>query len=247
MRNAIFIFDIDGTLAEINRAVEPRLAEVLGKLAASHTLCFASGKPFAYIAGFCRQLGLPESVIIAENGAVVAFDAGFPPKRVWHAPVADETRAALAELKDFYAGRFGETIWFQPNEAALTVFPFDRSLLPELGEIAHSRDLRGCRVFIHADSVDIVPPGIDKGVALIQAINGLGASQANVAAFGDGTNDIPLFNHADSVVIVGELQYISSRKVFRVSDIDKLREHLESLLADSTGSVAHPDILAANL
>lgn len=54
-----------------------------------------------------------------------------------------------------------------------------------------------CSLQVNLDRVDVLPPGIDKGVGLDGALSRMGFRGAMIIAIGDGENDVPLFHRAN--------------------------------------------------
>lgn len=53
-----------------------------------------------------------------------------------------------------------------------------------------------CAIHANVDRVDVLPPGMDKGMGLEAALGRLGRRGAHVVAIGDGENDVALFERA---------------------------------------------------
>lgn len=53
-----------------------------------------------------------------------------------------------------------------------------------------------CQFFPNVDRVDVLPPGLDKGIGLDGALARMGRRGMQVIAIGDGENDLPLFARA---------------------------------------------------
>ncbi|MHB1260095.1 MAG: HAD family hydrolase [Thermoplasmatota archaeon] len=59
-----------------------------------------------------------------------------------------------------------------------------------------------CSLQVNVNRVDVLPPGLDKGIGLDGALGSLGIRGAHVVAIGDGENDIALFNRAHVALAV---------------------------------------------
>ena len=73
-------------------------------------------------------------------------------------------------------------------------------------EQARLQELYGDQVYMaqsDAHLIEIVSKGVDKGMALEHMAGYLGCSMADVIAFGDNTNDMPLLRAAGTAVAVG--------------------------------------------
>ena len=67
----------------------------------------------------------------------------------------------------------------------------------------HIEELSGLRVYRHSDSFDIVPGNISKYNSLEFLTQSLSIVSGQVIAYGDWTNDIPMFEFADLSVKIG--------------------------------------------
>lgn len=201
----ILAFDIDGTLCQINEPVESQMQKILQRLSMKHRIVLASGKPASYIVGLCRQLGLKNASVIGENGGSVMSSAQFPPEwfNKYEPPIAAKEK--LEDIKNSIIDNFGETVWFQPNQVNLTVFPLEEKNISSLHDYAKTFGHEGLTIYYHKDSVDFVPVGFDKRTALTKLLDYLGENNQNLVAFGDGSNDIPMFELAAKSYIVGNL------------------------------------------
>lgn len=201
----VYVFDLDGTIAPIERGVPAALAAGLRQLEKRGQVAVCSGKPVYYLCGLLRQLELAAPVMIGENGAAVQFGVGLPPERVGSLPVSSQARDAMAELRRWLEERFAGRLWFQPNEYSLTPFPYDAELFAPIRERLSKADVAaaGLTVYEHSDCFDIVPSGVDKGAGVRMLCEMLGVSPAEVTAVGDHTNDIPMFRQAGRAIAVG--------------------------------------------
>jgi hydroxymethylpyrimidine pyrophosphatase-like HAD family hydrolase len=225
----LFVFDVDGTLAAINQPVSDELVCALRTLSRQHRVVLASGKPFCYLAGFARQLGLSDCAVIAENGALAYFGATFPPDRRIMVLSDNAYLDYVATVREQVLQRFAGTVWLQPSEASLTVFPLSGAIFPELVAFAHAHTNAAAQIYVHADSIDFTPTNIDKGVGLRALLKELpGQKEGLVYAFGDGENDLPLLRAATCSFVVGSKLPLE-RGWKRVPDISDLAHILPAL------------------
>jgi HAD superfamily hydrolase (TIGR01484 family) len=212
----LLIFDIDGTLCDINQPVNIGLIEVLQNLSKKHQIVLASGKPFGYIAGFMRQLGLSSSIAIGENGGTVNFSASFPPKKYHKINVSNDVQNMFFSIKESFSKEFGNKIWFQPNDVNLTVFPVDITDIKEIHTFAKQFESSSINTYYHKDSVDYTPKGFDKGTAVDILLKELSFSKENLYVFGDGSNDLPmLLKTENSYLINSSLNGLKPKAVFK--------------------------------
>jgi HAD superfamily hydrolase (TIGR01484 family) len=196
----LIIFDVDDTLAPPNMPINRSVTEVLKKLETRGIrICMISGKPVSYLSGLARQLGLQEPILSGENGAMVYYSKNFPPKQSLVVTAVEEGKV-LEELKSSIIRDYGDTVWIQPNQFNLTIFPRTEKTKTDLFQYVTDRSTElsaeGFKVYRHSDSIEVVSSKIDKGAALrkIRTLEKLGKDE--VVAVGDGENDIPMFSEA---------------------------------------------------
>lgn len=213
-------FDLDGTLCPVGKAITPETAAGLRALQkAGVRVAFSSGKPVYYLCGTARQAGLPDVILMGENGADAQFGVALPP-RVWYRmPVAEHTRAALRGLKKQLAAEFGRRIWLQPTMIEVTPFfpPEDMALHNELRDFM-ARNVRpemGITIYDQRDCFDLCPTGLDKGSGLAYLCEQMGWTLQEAAAVGDGVNDEPMLRAAGVSVGVGSAPVAGAKTMAR--------------------------------
>ena len=201
------VFDLDGTLAGVGLPIEAETLSALTSLQKRGVrLALCSGKPAAHLTGLLRQAGLPDMILMGENGAVTQFGIALPPVRHYRLPCSPEALRHLSAIKALIEQRVRPVPWFQPNDVVLTPFfdhPEQHRALKDLLSEAVREDM-GLLVFEHVDSFDICPAEINKGAALKRLIEELGIKKRQVAAIGDGANDVPLWREAGLSIQVGK-------------------------------------------
>nr|VFK42547.1 MAG: hypothetical protein BECKSD772F_GA0070984_11241 [Candidatus Kentron sp. SD]VFK48519.1 MAG: hypothetical protein BECKSD772E_GA0070983_11291 [Candidatus Kentron sp. SD]VFK79413.1 MAG: hypothetical protein BECKSD772D_GA0070982_104817 [Candidatus Kentron sp. SD] len=227
----LLIFDVDGTLCEINKSVDKELEEVLQFISRKDIIALASGKPFGYLAGFCRQLGLPDAVIIGENGGTLMYNATFPPKNYYKVEVSPEVKNILSAIKNNYESEFKSRIWFQPNEVILTVFPIDIKDISLIHSMANRFKNDFLDIYCHADSADFVPKGFDKGTAIDEFLKNRSFDRSDIYVFGDGENDIPMFRKSDNIITIGNEALFRNFNSIKLDSIEELKGYLKLYLA----------------
>lgn len=227
MRNIrLAVFDLDGTLATIGAPIEPRTIDLLRGLSdRGIQLAVCSGKPCAHLTGLMRQAGLAEVILMGENGAVTQFGTALPPTKHYRLPYSDAAASHLSRIRKTIEVQIHPGPWFQPNEVVVTPFFKDQAehaVLSRLIKEQVKADM-ALDVFEHVDSFDICPAEINKGNALKRLIAELGLQKSQVAAVGDGLNDIPLWKEAGLSIQVGS-------KV--LADVDIKVQHIaEAIMA----------------
>jgi hydroxymethylpyrimidine pyrophosphatase-like HAD family hydrolase len=221
MRNIkLVVFDLDGTLAEIGAPMTAKTTAGLRRLQTRGVqVALCSGKPASHLCGFLRQAGLPEAIVMGENGAVTQWGIELPPRRHFRLAYDQSAAIHLGEIRALIEEKIRPVPWFQPGEVVLTPFLADeaqREALQALIDEYVKPDM-GLQVFPHADSFDICPAGINKGAALKRLIRELGIEKRQVAAVGDGANDVPLWAEAGFSIRVGSK--VAARVDMQVSTI----------------------------
>lgn len=224
-------FDLDETLCPLGGAIGGGTLALLRELeGAGVTTAISSGKPVHYLCAIARQAGLPQMVLMGENGAAVQFGIDFPPKRWYQRPIAAHTREALASLQAQLSDAFGERIWFQPNQVQLTPFfpPSDTALHNELRAFltdAIKEDM-GITMYDQNDCIDLCPTGLDKGTGLRYLCGQMGLSIEETAAVGNGVNDVPMLLAAGTSIGIGTVP-LDGAKEMRPTIEDALRRLIE--------------------
>ena len=82
-------------------------------------------------------------------------------------------------------------------DAGLAIERRTASFSARLADLEVVQPLLGqCSQQVNVDRLDVVPPGMDKGLGLDGALGYIGSRGAYVVAVGDGENDIPMFERA---------------------------------------------------
>jgi phosphoglycolate phosphatase (TIGR01487 family) len=176
--------DIDGTLTDADRAVDPRVLPVLREWDAP--VVIATGKAFPYPVALCEVVGI-EPTVIAENGGVVAVgetdEIVFTGDPEGARAVAEAYRELGHDLgfggMDL-ANRWRETEVIVHRDAPLE--PLER-LADE-----HGLEVVDTGFAYHVKATDV-----NKGVALEAVADELGREVTEFVAVGDSENDAAMF------------------------------------------------------
>lgn len=193
--------DVDGTIAEPSKPVKKEIAEKLQNLEGRGVrIVLASGKSTSYLSGLARGMGIKNPLVIGENGCVI-----FDPVEIREIKLA-ERPMEISTMESEVVSRFADSIWLQPTQVELTIFPKVKKTPPEL--ISCVREIvkpfsEKVVMFEHEDAIDILPSGIDKGKALAKINRLYGLKRENVVVIGDSSSDIPMFSEAMFFLIVG--------------------------------------------
>ncbi|QAR33941.1 HAD family phosphatase [Geovibrio thiophilus] len=227
MKRMLFVFDIDGTICRAGRAVPPALASELKRLSGVHKVAIASGKPFTYITGLCRQLEITSASVIGENGGALSLDACFPPAGFRLAEIPAEHGNSIELIKAAYRKKFGERIWVQLNHLNVTFYPVCPGDIGLLHAFAPQFESDFISAYYHDDCMDFTPSNINKGAGLSTLLEMTGISQDNTWVFGDGENDFEMFRTAGNSVCVGSNAKLKEIADHCVRNIDSLSVFLE--------------------
>ena len=232
----LIVFDLDNTLAALGKPMEPETLRYLQELsAAGHYLAIASGKPIYYMMGFCRQANLSKMWLIGENGVQTVFGVDIPPEYSLNAKVKAKSKQALVDLKKNLIEKFGDKIWFQPNEVEVTPFFADMRTRVEIEqfieEIREELVQAEITVFPHGDCFDFLPSDVDKGKAVTNLIEWLEINPLRTIAVGDTWNDQPLFEACHYAIAINFPEAIKSNgNLIHVSNIEQALIQIQKIL-----------------
>ena len=196
------VFDIDNTLAKPGRAISQNVTKKLRKLQNMGVkIALISGKPVSYIAGFARGAGLEDVLIAGENGGVILNPATLEVRYLKKRP------RSLDIIEKHVKRKFATKIWLQPNEVILTIFP-RRPVKVDgvekyVWEVIKRNHLRDVFVYTHVDAIDVMPQGLNKGLAVKYFCEFLEVPREHVATVGDSESDIPMFESSGFSIVVG--------------------------------------------
>ncbi|MEF8775749.1 MAG: phosphoglycolate phosphatase [Haloarculaceae archaeon] len=188
------VVDIDGTLTDDRRALDPRVIPVLR--AWPDDVVVATGKSMPYPVALCEFLSL-EPNLIAENGGVVLVG------REGTLEVVGDRAAADAMVADFEAAGY-DLGWgaadlvnrWRETEVAVAKDAVSRAVLAEFaGE-------HGLEVVDTGYAYHVKSPDVDKGTGLTAVAEELDRDLATFLAVGDSENDAPMFELVGQSVAV---------------------------------------------
>lgn len=180
-------------------------------------------RPTVFAVDCDRTLTGPDLVPDPEAVSAIARlrKAGIPCVLVTGRSREDLARFDLAEAFDAFALE-GGAVWgpwnalVRPVNGDLAVKAADRvaaagidlerrttSFSVSTADLDAVRPLAAdCSLHVNVDRVDVLPPGLDKGVGLDGALATLGARSAHVIAIGDAENDLAMYDRADVCLAV---------------------------------------------
>lgn len=230
------VSDLDGTLLDGRSEISPYTLNVLHRAqAAGIGVIAASGRMVESMMPFVRALGtsLP---LIACNGALIADSADGSILRSDCVPVEAarevalylETEACYFQCYDsqgfFYAEQTGESAYYHqatrlPGRSVGPVSAYLQQETPKMLIIAEPHEISAMLPVLHArfggrlsvtnsqpNMIEITNFSATKGAALCALCARLGIDLAEVAAFGDGGNDVTMIAAAGLGVAMGNAQ-----------------------------------------
>jgi phosphoglycolate phosphatase (TIGR01487 family) len=201
--------DIDGTLTDDRRTVDPRVLPVLQDWPAPTVI--ATGKAFPYPVALCEFLGL-DQLVIAENGGVALAGREGP----LHVEGEPATARAVAEgLADRgYGLGWGEADLV--NRWRETELAVNRDV-PK-GVLEGLADEHGLVVIDTGFAYHVTSPDVSKGLALVTLADSLDLRPEAFAAVGDSENDVSLFEAAGRSVAVANADAAAKASADHVTD-----------------------------
>lgn len=185
--------DIDGTLTDGNRAVDPRVCQVLREWPTP--VVVSTGKAIPYPVALCEFLGI-EPLVVAENGGVVLADR----TDTFH---VEGDRSAVDRVAAAYRDAGHDLGWSESNlvnrwrESELAVSRTQP--LEPLTEIAAEH---GLEVLDTGYAYHVKPTGFNKGTGLTRIAAELDIEPSEFAAIGDSENDAPTFERVGTAIAV---------------------------------------------
>lgn len=218
------VVDIDGTITDETRAVDPRVLPVLTEW--PEPVVIATGKALPYPVALCAFAGIPIRVI-AENGGVAAVadtdELLFLGDREAAQAVVDEYVAAGHDLG--WASTDFVNRWRETEVALARDVP-----LEPLESIAAEH---GLEVVDTGFAYHIKDPVVSKGRALETVAEELGRRPEAFLAVGDSPNDVSTFGVAGEAVAVANAESTARAAADRVTQQSFADGFLEAVGIDT--------------
>jgi sucrose-phosphate phosphatase-like hydrolase, Archaeal len=214
------VVDIDGTLTDESRAVDPRVFPVLSDW--PEQVVIATGKAMPYPIALCEFLGI-DYTVIAENGGVVFVEA------TGTLQLQGDHEACLA-VADAYR-ELGHDLGFGTVDLANrwreteVVVSLDRPIEP-LRELAAEA---GVTVLDTGFAYHVTDPDVDKGTGLEAVCAELDRDPGEFLAVGDSENDAQLFDVAGEAVAVANADETAKSRADRVTEASYADGFLEAV------------------
>ncbi|MFD7732309.1 HAD family hydrolase [Kitasatospora phosalacinea] len=264
--------DLDGTVVRGDGTVSARTVAAFRRVAAAGSrIVLATGRPPRLMDEIADAF-TAEAVAICSNGAML-YDLRRRRVTAVHAIAPDTVaeavrrlRAAMPELgvaveharfltaaPDYEAGewdRGADLVRVPAEELGLLPAPKLIARHPRLDAdrllAAAAPLLDGLVTVYHSNGerlIEAIAPGVSKAAALADCAAGLGITAAEVAAFGDMPNDLPMLDWAGtSYAVAGAHPQVLARadRVIGGNEEDGVAAVLEQLFADPSGAGAPP-------
>lgn len=270
MKDRMIVCDLDGTLLDSSGGVTDRTRAVVGRVQeAGHTFVIATARPVRDTRHVAHALG-PGVVAVCGNGSVVfdfareqlvgyhplsqavisrALDAlrtRFPGVRLGAERGLDLVLEEAFELPEIYCrearwttvledvldGRGAGKLMVQLDGAATEYYEGVREVLA------------GCEVTVSGTGFcEVMNLGVTKASSLERLAHDLGCASADVIAFGDMPNDLPMLAWSGTAVAVANAHPLvigSADVVTSSNDDDGVAKWLEAFLADESADTGFP-------
>ncbi|MBX0294895.1 phosphoglycolate phosphatase [Haloarcula nitratireducens] len=203
------LVDIDGTLTDESRAIDPRVFPVLREW--PEPVVIATGKAMPFPIALCEFLGIQRNVV-AENGGVVFVEATdelqFEGDHEATLAVAEAYRELSHEIG------FGSVDLANRWRETEVVVSLDQPLEP-LERLAAEY---GLVVLDTGFAYHVTDPSVDKGTGLEAVCAELSLDPAAFLAVGDSENDAEAFEVAGESVAVANADATAKALADRVTD-----------------------------
>ena len=203
------VVDIDGTLTDESRAIDPRVFPVLSEW--PEQVVIATGKAMPYPIALCEFLGI-DYTVIAENGGVVFVES------TGRLQLEGDKEACLAVAEAYR--ELGHDLGFGAVDLANrwreteVVVSLDRPLEP-LERLAGEA---GLVVLDTGFAYHVTDTSVDKGTGLSAVCSELERTTEEFLAVGDSENDAELFEVAGESVAVANADETAKARADRVTD-----------------------------
>ena len=212
--------DIDGTLTDESRAVDPRVFPVLSEWPAP--VVIATGKAMPYSIALCEFLGI-EYTVVAENGGVVFAEATDELQlRGDHEACLTVAEAYREMGHDMGFGEVDLANRWRETEVLVhldqPVEPLER-LAAEVGLV----------VLDTGFAYHVTDPSVDKGTGIAAVCAELERAPESFLAVGDSENDAEMFDAAGEAVAVANADETAKSRADRVTGAEYADGFLEAV------------------
>ncbi|NLK07405.1 MAG: HAD family hydrolase [Firmicutes bacterium] len=227
----LIALDVDGTLLDSTHQILPSTKRALRQLASQgHVILLATARPPRSTANIAKQLGMPDALFIALNGATIVCSGEIITE---HSIQRHAVQLLVKETRhrQLHANLMADWNWFIEDDSPwcqkeaeivgispTKVADLTDLNLPSAQKILIIGDVKDISAFYDwalAETLpisvslskpnycEIVQQGVSKAHALLEAGKMLGIPPADIIAFGDGDNDKELVEVAGIGVAMG--------------------------------------------
>ncbi|GGN97236.1 MULTISPECIES: phosphoglycolate phosphatase [Haloarcula] len=203
------LVDIDGTLTDESRAIDPRVFPVLREW--PETVVIATGKAMPFPIALCEFLGI-ERTVVAENGGVVFVEATD------ELQLRGDHEASLAVAEAYR--ELGHELGFGAvdlanrwRETEIVV-----SLNQPLEPLERVAEEFGLVVLDTGFAYHVTDPSVDKGTGLAAICAELEMDPSSFLAVGDSENDAEAFDVAGEAIAVANADETAKARADRVTE-----------------------------
>lgn len=221
--------DFDGTLCRSFQQITDRDLKAVRSFIQDHVFGIVSGRDPRSLQAACRQLQIPYHFLITYGGGA-AFDAEG--NMLFQHTLSDDLRdmidvlCARASLLVAVYGR--DRVWMQINEHEEMCDRYVQTIRSLYPLVDHPSDIdaiciisaecQNAQTAVNRNSIDISAKGVNKATALSAVARHFHIDPSQVAAIGDGRNDLCLLEHFYGFAIRGD-QMLEAAARHTVDDI----------------------------
>lgn len=257
---ALVASDLDGTLLRTDRTVGPRTLDTLDRLRDNGIpFVMVTGRPIRWLAEVLAYTG-PRGPVVCSNGAVIydpAADEVLDDRPLRPELLADVVERLRGEFPGVaFAAETAHGLWHEPTYRVREVSPIVRvgdlrrvladpavKLLawldhPVPDELAASMtaSLHGLAEVTRSSEdslIEISAAGVTKATGLARVAERYGVDPADIVAFGDMPNDLPMFAFVGQSVAMANAEpavRAAARTVTASNDDEGVADYLGALL-----------------
>lgn len=209
------VIDLDGTLINRSERISPRVAKAVIAVSENLPVAIATGREPADAMKFAGQLGLTGPQVCDGGATILDPVTG---ETLWRVPLLPEHAKLIVERLDSISAALIATYpggsirskdqaphWNLTRVSALDLAEDTADgLVSALGAIP---DLKVVKVYLPYNdmwAVDFTHGSVDKATAVIKLGEIIGVEPSNMAAVGDGYNDLPLLQACGLRIAMGD-------------------------------------------
>ncbi|BCA86106.1 haloacid dehalogenase [Enterococcus saigonensis] len=220
---AIAFFDLDGTLLDDKSQVRPEIKVAMTQLKENNVLpVIATGRTEVEVAAIMKEANIDSDIIM--NGAFIRVDGTVIFSDLYDKNLIEEVYSAARENNDAISFYNEKEIWCnEHNKFLLGAYNFIHTPVPPVNPDGYLTKPVNMLLILGQDndnyyaskfpqlnfyrntpfSLDTVKKTVSKGIAVKILQEKLGLTKVPSYAFGDGPNDLALFEACDIKIAMG--------------------------------------------